>query len=153
MSTQDNNPKDSVWVGLLPINGDWSTLEKPHMTLVYGGVVSDYKPFDFNTLAKVVASVAMLSRPFTLTVMGVDRMGPPEDLVSALILRPTPELMAMRSFFDGWNKSEFPFRPHAAIGSYPAPTSVAPPPTQVAFNKMMVCWGESDLTFNLNRSL
>lgn len=146
---EDN--KDNIMIALLPITTDWSKLELPHLTLVYSGKVGDHKPTDFNTMAKDAASLAMISRPITLSVMGVEPMGPPDDVVAALILRPNPQLMAMRNFLLKWDRSKWPtYRPHATIGQYPAPLSFQP--STLTFNKIMVCYGEEHLTFWLDRS-
>lgn len=145
--------KDNIMIALLPITTDWSTLELPHLTLVYCGKVSDHKPTDFNVMAKDVASLAMISRPLSLMSMGVEKLGPPEDLVTAIILRPTTELMAMRNFVDQWDKSEWPsYRPHVTVGSYPLGQVVSPDPSQVAFDRIMIAWGEQQLTFWLKRA-
>lgn len=137
---------DSVMIALLPVTTSWSKLEIPHLTLVYSGKISDHKLTDFNAMAKDAASLAMLTRALVLQVMNVDIMGPPEEQVDALILRPTTELMAMRSFVEKWDRSEYPtYRPHATIGDHPSGYTNLP--NQLAFDRVMVGWGEEQLIF------
>lgn len=135
-----------VMIALLPISSDWCNIDLPHMTLVYSGKIEDHSPSDFNDMAKDAASIAMLAKPITLAVTGIKPMGPPEDVVAALMLRSTTELMAMRNFVERWDRSEYPeFVPHATIGPYPVsqPLDVG----YVAFDRIMVSWGTERITF------
>lgn len=139
-----NDFSDSVMIALLPITTDWCQIECPHMTLVYVGEKKGLKPSTFNELAKDASSIAMLSGPLTLKVQGVKVFGD-EDKVNVLVLQPSPELWAMRRAVESWNGSEYPFNPHVTIG----PVSGYPEnvPTYIAFNRIMVGWGEEKLTF------
>jgi 2'-5' RNA ligase len=139
---------DSVMIALLPITTDWCRIECPHLTLVYAGEVKDLKPTAFNELAKDAASLAMLSTPIMLKVTGVEVFGD-EDKVNVLRLLPSSELWAMRRVVEHWNKSEYPFRPHATIG--PANQFEANVPGYLAFDRIMVGWGEDKLTFWLRK--
>lgn len=139
---------DSVMIALLPITTDWCRIECPHMTLVYAGEKKDLPSTAFNELAKDAASIAMLSRPIMLQVTGVEIFGE-EDKVNVLRLLPTSELWAMRRMVEKWNKSEYPFRPHATIG--PANQYEVNTPSHLAFDRVMVGWGDDQLVFWLKR--
>lgn len=139
--------KNSVMLALLPIGCAWSKIELPHLTLVYAGEISDLDPADFNNLAKDAASLALMNRPITLRVSEVDVFGE-EDKVDVLRFQSCSELEAMRHVVDGWNKSEFPFRPHATMGPIGTRMLVQSYiPEQVTFDRVFVGWGEQNLTF------
>ncbi len=139
---------DSVMIALLPITTDWCKQDLPHVTLVFSGLVTDHKPTDFNIMAKDVADIALIAKPFGLSVTGTEKLGPPEEQVSALMLRPTPELMALRNSLKQWDMSEFPeYKPHATIGPYPSGDTI--PPSQLAFDRLMIAWGDQQLTFSM----
>lgn len=135
---------DSVMLALLPVTNDWCKLECPHMTLVYVGKKKDLKPSAFNELAKDAASIAMLCSQLTVKVQGVETFGDDEK-VDVLTLQPTPELWAMRRTVESWNASEYPFRPHATIG--PQGSFIENIPMYLAFNRIMVGWGEEKIIF------
>lgn len=140
---------ESVMIALLPITTDWCKIELPHMTLVYAGEIKNLKPTDFNDLAKDASMLAMLSRPITLKVTGVEVFGDwGSEQVNVLRLQPTPELWSMRRAVERWNASEFPFKPHCTIG--PVGVQIQEMPRYLAFNRMLVAWGEEKLTFELN---
>ncbi len=140
--------KDSIMIALLPLQTDWSTLECPHLTLVYSGKIEDHKPGEFNELAKDAGSLAMMNNRFSLEVLGVEKFGDEEEPVDVLTLRPTPEIMAMRRFVEHWNKSEHKtFRPHATIG--PHPSMIGETPRRLVFDRIGVYWGEESLVFRL----
>lgn len=136
----------SVMIALLPINADWCKIELPHLTLVYVGETKDLSPGTFNDLAKDASMLATLSNPITLRVMGVELFGD-VDQVDALRLQASPELLAMRQAVEKWNGSEYPFKPHCTIGP---PGSFIDQPRWVAFNRILVGWGEETLTFSIN---
>lgn len=144
-----NDFSNSVMIALLPINSDWSKLELPHMTLVFAGTTDELKPTAFNELGKDAASIAMISRTLTLRVLGVEIFGD-EEKVDVLKLQSTPELLSMRRFVEHWNASKHPFNPHATIG--PTGTFVEHIPSFVAFNRIMVGWGDEQLVFWLKGS-
>jgi 2'-5' RNA ligase len=135
--------KTSVMIALLPVNSDWCRIELPHMTLVYAGKIEDLKPTAFNAMAKDAVSIAMLSRPVSLKVMGVEVFGD-EEKVDVLKFQRTPEVSSMRNIVERWNVSENPFNPHATIG----PTGTFNPniPDYVLFDRILVQWGEESLT-------
>ena len=135
-------------IALLPITTDWCRIDIPHMTLVYAGTIDKLTPNNLNELAKDASMLAALSSPVTLRVTGVEVFGQDgEEKVDVLRLQPTPELLAMRRAVEHWNESEFPFRPHATIG--PTGTFLETPPRYLAFDRLMVGWGEESLTFRL----
>lgn len=137
---------DGVMVCLLPVTQDWSLLDVPHMTLVYVGKKQDLKASTFNDLAKDAASIAMLSSSITLKVLAKEVFGgDDEDKVDVWRLQPSPEVWAMRRTLEAWNASEFPFNPHVTIG--PVGSLVENVPSFIAFNRIMVGWGDETLTF------
>lgn len=136
----------SVMVALLPIGDSWCRIDLPHLTLVYAGEKKDLPPTAFNELAKDASMLAALTRPITLFVTGVEVFGD-EDKVDVLRFRPSTELLAMRHALEGWNKSEYPFRPHATMGPIGTRTTVPMIPEQLTFDRIMVGWGEECLTF------
>ena len=139
---------DSVMMAFLPVDGSWSKLELPHMTLVYAGKISDRKISDFNAMAKDASTLAQLGHPFSLVVMGkVQFGGNGDDEVDVFRLISTPELQAQRAFVERWNKLEHPFRPHVTIG--PVGSFVEFEPRTVMFDKIAVAWGDDQITFNL----
>lgn len=144
----DGEINDSVMIAFLPTTSEWCKIDLPHMTLVYAGSKSDLTSQDFSSLVKDAASLAALTPPFCLDVQSLEVFGPDDDRVNVLKFRLTPELAALRRFVERWNKSEFAFNPHATIG--PA-TDLAPvyPPSVVGFDKVIVAWGEDQISFYL----
>lgn len=137
----------SAMIALLPMTSDWCKIECPHLTLVYAGEIKDLDTASFNELAKDASMLAMMSSPVMLKVMSVEPFGYAEEQkVDALKFRPTPELMAMRRAVERWNKSEFPFNPHATIGPL---GSYGDNPRYVAFDRVMVGWGKEQLVFSM----
>lgn len=148
MDASDASVSEGVMIAFLPTSNEWCKLELPHMTLVCAGVKQDLRPSDFSALAKDAASISMLARPFALKVFSVDVFGD-EEKVDVLRFRNTPELMAIRRYVEKWNKSQHPFNPHATIGPH-ALNGVGPMPGVVGFDRIMVGWGDENLTFWLN---
>lgn len=142
-----DDTSESVMIALLPITTDWCKIELAHMTLVYAGKVTDMKPASFNELSKDAASIAMLANPITLQVTGSEVFGD-VDKVDVFRLRPSSELMAMRRAVENWNASEFPFSPHVTIGpTSPLGPYLGPIPRLLAFDRLMVAYGNENLTF------
>lgn len=137
---------NSVMVALLPINGGFSKLELPHLTLVYAGELTDQPSGRFNEMAKVASLIGSVFGKITLTSMGLDVFGDDEK-VTVLRLFPTPELMAMRKLVEQWNASKHPFNPHVTIA--PQGVSVTGYPSLVTFDKLAICFGEEKLEFRL----
>lgn len=150
----DQEFKQSAMIALLPMTTDWCKINLPHMTLVYAGELENLSPGSFNELAKDACSLALVGRPLTLEVTGKEVFGNwtdnPNDQVDVFRLRPTQELLAMRRFVERWNASEHPFNPHVTIG----PTNqngYVEQPRLLAFDRILVGWGEEYLTFRLGR--
>lgn len=139
---------DSVMVALLPITTDWCQIECPHMTVVYVGERPALDPSTFNELAKDASAMAALCNPFYLRVTGIEVMGEAEK-VNVLTLLPTPELWALRQGLETWSASEYPFKPHCTIG--PVGTPLGELPRYLAFNRLLVAWGDDRLDFSLNK--
>lgn len=149
VDASDASANTGVMVAFLPTSSEWSSLELPHMTLVYAGTIEDRSPGDFNSLAKDAATIAMLHHPFALSVTGVEVFGD-EEKVDVLRFRMTPELVAARRIVNHWNASQHPFRPHATMG--PArglPVNTLELPRVVGFDRIMVGWGDESITFKL----
>jgi hypothetical protein len=87
--------------------------------------------------------------PFYLRVVATEVFGPDAERVNVLRFQPTTELWAMRRFVEEWNKSEYPFSPHATIGPAGIGPAIDRVPDVVGFNRVYVAWGEENLTFNL----
>lgn len=151
MDPAEASASDGVMIAFLPTSSDWCKIELPHMTLVYAGLKSDLKPAAFNELTKDAASLSMLVSPFYLLVDRVDRFGDGVEPVNVLRFKPTSELWAMRRYVESWNKSQFPFQPHATIGPSSSPF-VDNVPRSVGFDRLYVGWGEENLTFWLKNS-
>lgn len=145
----DASASDGVMIAFLPSQADWCKLDLPHMTLVYAGLKSDMSATDYNNLTKDASSLALLANPFYLVVKGVQKFGPELEQVNALAFQPTPDLWAMRRYVEKWNKSEFPFNPHATIG--PVTPFVDVVPRTVGFDRLYVGFGDEGMTFNLRR--
>lgn len=142
-----------VMIAALPTYTDWCKIDLPHMTLVYAGKTDELQPGDFNSIAKDAASLAMLTRPFTLKVRGIDTYGSGSEQVRALKFQPTTELLAMRRFVEKWNRSEYKdFDPHATIGPY-ADSSMDVFPSSLFFDRLVVAWGDEQIAFWLNSKL
>jgi 2'-5' RNA ligase len=136
----------SVMVALLPMVSEWTKVRIPHLTLVYAGEIKDLKPTVFNELAKDACSIAQMSAPITLPVLGLELFGDATD-VKVLTVRPTPELWAMRRMVERWNVSQHPFNPHVTVGDRQAVINEIP--SYIAFDRVMVGWGDDLITFNL----
>lgn len=147
MDAANGSASSSLMIALLPESSEWCTLDLPHMTLVYGGDVSELQPSAFNEIAKDTAMLAMLSRTMDLRVLGREEFGPDGEKVEVYRLQATPELLAMRRAVEQWNASEFAFNPHVTIG--PVGAYVSMPPSRIYFNKIMVGWGDDRLTWFL----
>lgn len=140
---------DGVMIAFLPTDGSWCKQDLPHMTLVYAGTTDELAPTAFNELAKDAVSVARLTGPFTLDILGVDVFGD-EPKVDVLRLHPTARLLTARQLVERWNASEYKeFSPHATVG--PEGSAEGDVPPQLYFDRIMVGWGYKRLVFPLNR--
>lgn len=147
----DAQVNSGVMIALLPTYTDWCNIDLPHVTLVYAGQKQDLQPGDFNEIAKDAASLAMLTKPFSLQVAGVETYGDGSEQVRALKLRLTTELAAMRRFVEHWNKSQYKvFDPHATIGPYADSEMKAAMPSMLYFDRLLVAWGDEQIAFWLN---
>lgn len=147
----DDN-KGSAMIALLPITTDWCRIELPHLTLVYAGEIEDLQPGQFNEMAKDASALAMLSNSIHLKTKGTDVFGGEgEEKVDVIKLQPSSELWAMRRAVENWDESEFPFNPHVTIGPIGSSMSLEMMPGYIAFDRIMVAWGDEYLTFWLKR--
>lgn len=136
----------SAMIALLPITTDWCRQETPHLTLVYAGEISKLGPSAFNELAKDAASIAMLSRPIQLRVVEPAIFGD-EEKVDVFRLEHKSELAAMRRMVERWNASQHSFNPHVTIGPAGSLHTLEYRPPALAFDRVMVGWGDEHLTF------
>jgi 2'-5' RNA ligase len=140
---------DSAMVALLPMTDEWCKIDPPHTTLVYLGKISDLKEELLIELVKSASSLAMISNPVHLKVSGVEVFGE-EEKVDVLRLVPNPELLSMRTFLEDWDTGEFPvYKPHATIG--PAGGFYTDLPIVLTFDRILVSWGDTRITFWLRR--
>lgn len=141
---------DSVMVALLPTTSDWCRIKLPHMTLVYVGKIAELSPTVHNDLAKDALDLGLMCTVFSLKVVGVDVFGGGEDdLVEVLKFEMSPQLQAMRSYLEKWDVSEWPFNPHATIGPVGLPAQDIP--MYLTFDRMLVAWGDTKITYHLRR--
>lgn len=138
--------KQSVMVALLPTTSEWCHIDLPHLTLVYVGEIPNLSPTEHNVLAKTTLDLSLRCAPLTLVVIELDIFGSEND-TEVLTLEPTPELLAMRSIFEPWNASEYPFNPHVTVG--PLGSFEGPLPSTITFNQIAVGWGGDILSYNL----
>lgn len=140
---------NGVMIALLPYSAEWTNLEFPHMTVVYAGDVGDHKITDLPKLIKDASSIAMVNRPLTLMVTGLEVFGKDDEKVDVFTLRPIPEIMAIRNFVEKWHKSEFTeYRPHVTVG--PSPSMVVGRPQYITFDKVAVAWGDEKYIFKMS---
>src|SRR5688572_13400028 len=108
--------KTDAMLALLPTTTDWCKIDLPHLTVVYVGDISERKPSDFYDLAKDASSLAMLSKPLTLNVTGLEVFGD-EEKVDVLRLHASSQLLAMREMVKRWDNNEWPdYKPHTTVG-------------------------------------
>ena len=135
-------------VALLPTKSDWCKIDFPHLTLVYVGELTDLKPTTFNDLAKTALSLALACNPIEVDVLNVDILGD-DKKVEALLLRPSPSLLAMRAMVESWNGSQYTdYLPHATIG--PLGSFDGNMPKTLTFDRICVSWGDKNLIFKLS---
>lgn len=142
----------TAMIALLPTTDYWSKLEKPHVTLVFAGETEGRSFNEYQQMVKDAATIAALAdRPVNLTVMGVETYGGRhgDPAVSALKLRPTPKLLAMRRLVERWSQSDWGFSPHATIGPIDLSINKEALPQSLTFNRVQAVWGDEEITFNL----
>lgn len=139
--------KQGVMVALRPITTDWAAVALPHLTLVYAGEKPELKPTDFNELAKTTASMSMEFPRLQLYTNGLDQFGEEGQEVDVIKLLANAQLGQMRQRVLSWNKSQWPFTPHVTIG--PAGTFKLGMvlPLAIAFDRILLSWGEDELNF------
>lgn len=143
-----NDFSNDVMVALLPTTSDWCKQPFPHLTVVYVGNIVDLRVTDRNELAKEILALALACQSITLDVLGVDELGDGENKVEALLLRPTPQLLAMRESLKTWNASDYhSYLPHATIG--PIGSKDEDLPDTLTFDRIVLSWGTENLVFSL----
>lgn len=155
---------DDAIIAYIPIDGSWCKHDFPHMTLVHAGLIADLNESDFNAMAKDAISAARITGTFGLSVTGVEQLGEGIDQVDVLMLYPTPQLLLARSIVQKWDNGKFPdFLPHATIGPVGSAITTADPapqfsqsymrqslPTKLVFNRIVTCWGDKRIFFNID---
>jgi len=140
--------QDSAMIAVLPQTDEWCKIDPAHTTIVYLGKVSELDIVVKDMLIKLVSSVAILTNPFPVKIIGKEILG--DDRLETFKLANTSELSSLRSIFESWDDSEFPnFKPHATIG--PEGTKVQNPPLFLMFDRIMLGWGEERIVFWLRR--
>jgi 2'-5' RNA ligase len=159
-----------LMIAYLPSDGSWCQQELPHMTLVWGGPVVDLPDSKFNELAKDAISAARVTGSFSLNVTGIQELGGGDsgkDPVDALIFYPTAQLLLARNIVQKWDAAGFPtYLPHATIGpagsaaAMSVPSNVWPDvngrtpvkglPASLWFNRILVCWGDKRIAFDIS---
>lgn len=142
---------DGIMLAYLPTDGSWCKQPLPHMTLVYAGTLQDRDYSAFNQLAKDAITVAKVTGPFSLDVTGVAQFGEDQEMVDVLTLSTFPDLIRARQLVEYWNMSSHPeFNPHVTVG--PVGSARGRLPTQLYFDRIMVAFGNEDMTFSLEGS-
>ena len=137
-------------IAYLPVRGEWCKQPLPHLTLVYGGKITEQEYSVFNQMAKDAIIVSRLAGGFQLDVTGVETFGDDDEKVEVLTLEPTPDLIRARQLVEHWNRSEYTeFKPHVTVGPVGSARGVLP--TSLYFDRVMVAYGNEDMTFLLNR--
>ena len=135
----------SAAVVLLPTTDDWCKQDFPHTTLVYLGDSVNLKSFQLSEILKVAYRVSLIVDPLWLKVFGVELFGENKE-VDVLRLVSTPQLLAVRGFFEEWDDGSFPdFKPHATIG--PAFSRDENIPMALLFDRICVWWGDEKTIF------
>lgn len=143
-----NAPADQgVMIAFLPTTNHWSSLEVPHMTLVYAGTKDKLRQSDYNALVKATAEISWLTQPFELQKKSLEVFGDDSERVNVLTLRATEQLLALRAHVEKWNQSEHSFNPHVTLGS--VSEYINPTPEYVFFNRVTCGWGTEYTTFKL----
>jgi 2'-5' RNA ligase len=142
---------DGIMIAYLPTDGSWCKQPLPHMTLVYAGTLADHDYTAFNQLAKDAISISRLTGGFELNVTGVETFGEDPEQVEVLTLSSTPELIRARELVEHWNKSSHgDFKPHCTVGPLGSARGILP--TSLYFDRIMVAFGNEDMTFRLGGS-
>jgi len=133
-------------IALLPTETGWCNIELPHLTLVYLGEISDFKVTSLNDLVKEVISASRSTKPLMLKVLKTEVFGDDEK-VDVFRLEETKELLTLRSRFEEYDGSEFPFRPHVTIG--PAGGQAMAKPLVLTFDRILLAWGDRQFHYRL----
>jgi 2'-5' RNA ligase len=105
----------------------------------------------FQELAKEVASLAMTYRPLTLATMALDVFGQ-EEKVDVYRLRASPELLELRAALVMWDKGTYStYSPHVTIGPMGSAAINVVAPRYIAFDRILLSFGDTNLTFWLNK--
>ena len=140
---------EHVMVALVPTEIYWSTLEYPHLTLVYVGKTIDQPSYVHNELLKLANVIANANPPFYAKVVGTDIFGPEDDLVDVILIEQSPRLLLMRAALEQYNGSEYKeFKPHCTIG--PVGSKRNNIPELINFDKIVVAWGDNRMSYQLN---
>jgi len=140
---------DDIMVALLPTETYWSTLEYPHLTLVYAGLVNDQPAHVHNELLKVANELAQAHPTMHLYSEGIDVLGPPDKQVDVVKIKLSTRLFMMRGRLVKYNASEYKeFKPHCTIG--PVGSARNNIPEIIVFDRIVVAWGEDRMVYKLN---
>lgn len=142
----------SAMVALLPSNDSWCRQDLAHMTVVYLGELEDLSDTLRIELTQKVSDLACLMRGFSVKVLKQEIFGTDES-VDVLTIDKSPQVLALRSFFQDHNASEHTdYSPHVTIGPHEAlseNTSKEPSPMYLTFNRIGLFWGDEQVVFYL----
>jgi 2'-5' RNA ligase len=138
-----------VMIAYIPTETEWCRQDLPHMTLVYCGSIQDLPLQAFNAIAKDAITAARISGPLMLDVTGVEVFGEAPETVDVLTLQSVPKLDAARKAVEKWNASEYTtYSPHCTVGPEGSAQGVLP--TRLYFDRLMVTWGNRQMSFRLS---
>lgn len=138
--------KESVMVALYPTSKEWTTLDLPHLTLVYAGEIPDIPYGIRKDLEKVSLQIAQSFGVQRLRVESTPVFGK-KDKVDVLRFRASEDLLLMRELLERWNKSEYKtYQPHATVGPK---GSLGEFPEVVVFDRVALVWGDDETVYEL----
>jgi 2'-5' RNA ligase len=140
---------DDIMVALLPVESYWSTLEYPHLTIVYCGLVNEQPRYRYNELLKAANDIAQRTPKLHLRTSGVEVFGPEDKQVDVIRIELTPRLRLIRAILKPHDEGRFPeFKPHCTIG--PVGSARNNIPTIISFDRIVVAWGADRMAYQLN---
>lgn len=130
---------DDIMVALLPQTAEWSTIDLPHLTLIYAGKIDAAST---TTRAQMLKAAYEISEEFgviTLETVTRETFGEEGDQVDVLTLTSPNELLQMQAKVAMFNQSKHPFNPHVTVG--PTGSLKEKNPTRITFDRVCVAWG------------
>lgn len=136
----------SIMIAFLPLEASWVKQDLPHLTLVFGGEISDRTDQDFKEMMADMVIAATLMPRFSLLSLGVEQFGEGVEQVDVLRFVPTTPLLAVHRVVERWSKSQYmSYNPHVTIGPVGTANSVELP-FRVHFDRILLAWGDKHYT-------